>query len=172
MIALVLALGVSVLFISSRAASKGDDEALRTMAFCAKIESLQERMPCYNDLSIGTWHMMVSTRGGVYMSTLSVASHQDRFVRPKLLLACDDKTVLVFINWRDALESALKGAAANPIITVKFDGGSFESSAWEFAAGNRITYLRGQTAGSNAARLRFINRLIRAQSLTVRVRPN
>lgn len=167
--AFALAFAVAAQLANGPAASQGDEDALREMANCAKIESLRERIACYNDIAIGAWHMMVSSKGGVFMSTLSVADHDDRFVRPKLLLACDEKVVLVFINWRHYLEDLFKRGTGNPTVTVQLAEGGFESFPWEFAAANRITYLRGQRSDQNAARVEFIGRMIRAGTITVRV---
>ena len=152
-----------------RADSQGDEEALRVMADCAKIEKFAERIPCYDDIAIGVWHMMASSRAGIFMSTLSVSDHDDKWVRPKLLLACEEKVVLVFINWRHTLEEGLKRTSGTPTITVRLAGGTSETHPWEFAAENRVTYLRGQQADQNAARVEFIGRMIRAGTLTVRV---
>ncbi|MCH7477537.1 MAG: hypothetical protein IIA14_05495 [SAR324 cluster bacterium] len=152
-----------------RADSQGDEEALREMADCAKIEKFAERIFCYDHIAIGAWHMMASSRAGIFMSTLSVADHDDRWVRPKLLLACEEKVVLIFINWRHTLEEGLKRTSGKPTITVRLAGGTSETHPWEFAAENRVTYLRGQQADQNAARVEFIGRMIRAGTLTVRV---
>ena len=73
------------------------------------------------------------SQGGVFMSTPSVAVHDEVFVRPK-------QVFLVFINWRDVLE-AFKRSPGNPVVTVKFDNQAGRAAGADLS-GRRVRVVR------------------------------